>query len=62
MLCHWLLGYAIGPMARQGYDLQLTWYDEEGRWVKLRCRAKDGSMIDYICRQCQAPTTITEAE
>jgi len=30
--------------------------------VKLRFRAKDGSMIDYICRQCQAPTTITEAE
>jgi len=38
------------------------WYDEEGRWVKLRFRAKDGSMIDYICRKCQAPTTITEAE
>lgn len=38
------------------------WYDEEGRWVKLRFRAKDGSMIDYICRRCQAPTTITEAE
>ena len=38
------------------------WYDEDGRWVKLRFRAKDGSMIDYICRQCQAPTTITEAE
>ena len=35
------------------------WYDEDGRWVKLRFRAKDGSMIDYICRQCQAPTTIT---
>jgi hypothetical protein len=38
------------------------WYDEDGRWVKLRFRAKDGSMIDYICRKCQAPTTITEAE
>jgi hypothetical protein len=38
------------------------WYDEDGRWVKLRFRAKDGSMIDYICRQCQGPTTITEAE
>jgi hypothetical protein len=38
------------------------WYDEDGRWVKLRFRAKDGSMIDYICRQCQAPTTITEVE
>jgi hypothetical protein len=38
------------------------WYDEDGRWVKLRFRAKDGSMIDYICRKCQAPTTITEAD
>jgi len=38
------------------------WYDEEGRWVKLRFRADDGSMIDYICRRCQAPATITEAE
>jgi hypothetical protein len=38
------------------------WYDEEGRWVKLRFRANDGSMIDYVCRQCRAPATITEAE
>jgi hypothetical protein len=38
------------------------WYDSEGRWVKLRFRANDGSMIDYICRRCQAPATITEAE
>ena len=38
------------------------WYDEDGRWVKLRFRAKDGSMIDYVCRKCRAPTTITEAE
>jgi hypothetical protein len=38
------------------------WYDEDGRWVKLRFRANDGSIIDYVCRQCRAPTTITEAE
>jgi hypothetical protein len=38
------------------------WYDAEGRWVKLRFRAEDGSMIDYVCRRCQAPATITEAE
>ena len=38
------------------------WYDSEGRWVKLRFRADDGSLIDYICRRCQAPATITEAE
>jgi Domain of unknown function (DUF6134) len=38
------------------------WYDEDGRWVKLRFRANDGSMIDYVCRRCRAPATITEAE
>ena len=38
------------------------WYDEEGRWVKLRFRANDGSIIDYVCRRCRAPATITEAE
>jgi len=38
------------------------WYDSDGRWVKLRFRADDGSIIDYICRRCQAPATITEAE
>ena len=38
------------------------WYDEDGRWVKLRFRAKDGSLIDYVCRTCQAHPTITNAE
>ena len=38
------------------------WYDGDGRWVKLRFRAHDGSIIDYICRRCQAPATITKAE
>ncbi len=38
------------------------WYDSEGRWVKLRFEANDGSLIDYICRRCQAPASITEAE
>jgi hypothetical protein len=38
------------------------WFDEDGRWVKLRFRANDGSIIDYVCRRCQAAATITEAE
>lgn len=38
------------------------WFDDDGRWVKLRFRANDGSIIDYVCRQCQAPTALTEAE
>jgi hypothetical protein len=29
-----------------------SWYDSAGRWVKMRFKAKDGSYIDYICRQC----------
>jgi uncharacterized protein DUF6134 len=34
-------------------DLKLTiWYDAEGRWVGLRFLARDGSTIDYVCRQC----------
>jgi Family of unknown function (DUF6134) len=38
------------------------WYDSDGRWVKLRFEADDGSVIDYICRRCRAPASITEAE
>lgn len=35
-------------------DLKDTsvWYDDQGRWVKLRFKARDGSMIDYRCRTC----------
>lgn len=29
-----------------------TWYDKEGRWVKMNFKAKDGSVIEYICRRC----------
>lgn len=38
------------------------WFDDEGRWVGLRFRANDGSIIEYVCRRCQAPATVTEAE
>jgi hypothetical protein len=30
-----------------------VWYDDAGRWVKMRFTGRDGSMIDYICRRCQ---------
>ena len=30
-----------------------VWYDDEGRWVKMRFAAKDGSIIEYVCRSCQ---------
>lgn len=38
------------------------WYDSEGRWVKLRFEANDGSVIDYVCRRCRAPANLTTAE
>jgi hypothetical protein len=38
------------------------WFDDQGRWVRLRFRADDGSIIDYVCRRCRAPAAITEAE
>jgi hypothetical protein len=34
-------------------DVQLTsWYDADGRWVGLRFKGRDGSTIEYVCRQC----------
>lgn len=35
-------------------DLQDTsvWYDDQGRWVKLRFKARDGSAIEYFCLTC----------
>ena len=32
-----------------------VWYDDAGRWVKLRFRGRDGSVIEYVCRRCQGP-------
>ncbi len=33
-----------------------VWYDDWGRWVKMRFRAKDGSTIEYRCRTCAEGT------
>jgi hypothetical protein len=30
-----------------------VWYDDAGRWVKLRFRGRDGSTVEYVCRRCQ---------
>lgn len=30
-----------------------VWYDRNGRWVKMRFRAEDGSSIEYVCRKCR---------
>lgn len=29
-----------------------VWYDADGRWVKMRFNAKDGSTIEYVCERC----------
>jgi len=34
-----------------------VWYDDEGRWVKMRFKARDGSTIEYVCRRCQGPAS-----
>lgn len=30
-----------------------VWYDDYGRWVKMRFIGQDGSTIEYLCRRCQ---------
>lgn len=60
---------SVGDVARparrfvySGDEDMETWYDDAGRWVKLRFPAKDGSTIEYVCRKCSAPTRVTAAE
>ncbi len=47
-----------GPIAatRYAYTGELeteVWYDDAGRWVKMRFAGRDGSTIEYVCRRCQ---------
>lgn len=43
-------------------DLQAeAWYDDAGRWVKLRFPGKDGSTIEFLCRKCQGGAVRTSA-
>jgi hypothetical protein len=38
-------------------DIDTTvWYDDRGRWVKMRFSAKGGSIIDYQCIRCGLDT------
>ena len=44
------------PATRYAYTGELeteVWYDDAGRWVKLRFDGRDGSNIEYLCRRCQ---------
>lgn len=59
------MGDQLRPARRFVYsgDLNMeAWYDDRGRWVKLRFAAEDGSTIEYVCRRCGSPTRLTEAE
>ncbi|NJO35232.1 MAG: hypothetical protein HC869_21160 [Rhodospirillales bacterium] len=44
------------PATRYAYSGELeteVWYDDAGRWVKMRFEGRDSSMIEYVCRRCQ---------
>ncbi len=46
-----------GKARRYSYSGDLVidaWYDEGGRWVKMRFLGKDGSTIEYECVRCGA--------
>lgn len=38
--------------AYQGDLTTEVWYDNDGKWVKMRFPGKDGVMIEYKCRVC----------
>jgi hypothetical protein len=51
-----MVNNAPGPARHYVYSGDLrteVWYDENGRWVKMRFRADDGSSIEYVCRKCR---------
>ena len=35
-----------------------VWYDDQGRWVKMRFEGRDGSTVEYACRRCQGGAEI----
>ncbi len=39
-----------------------AWYDQDGRWVGLEFRARDGSTITYRCMNCATPTAQRDEE
>ncbi len=52
----------VGPVMATRYrytgDLETeVWYDDTGRWVKLRFNGNDGTPITYQCRRCQGGIT-----
>ena len=50
--------------AYTGDLLTEVWYDNDGRWVKMRFLGKDGTPIEYRCRECgvSAPVQSGDAD
>ena len=47
---------------RFAYSGQLeteVWYDEKDRWIRMRFGARDGSVIEYVCRSCRAGSSLS---
>jgi hypothetical protein len=48
-------GIARAERYRLDGDLKIeTWYDGDGRWLGMRFAGRDGSTIEYLCRDCPA--------
>ncbi len=48
-------GDTLRPATHFAYQGELStevWYDDEGRWVKMRFPGSDGTMIEYRCQVC----------
>jgi hypothetical protein len=53
----------VGGGTRQAMHYRYTgaikaesWYDAAGHWLKLRFPGTDGTLIDYVCERCAAPS------
>jgi len=47
---------SLGAVKSYRYSGELrldTWYDVSGRWVGMRFKGRDGSTIEYRCRNCR---------
>ena len=56
-------GGRLRPATRYAYhgELEATvWYDAAGHWTGLRFAARDGSIIDYVCRRCGPDAVVAE--
>lgn len=54
-----------GPVSATRYaytgDLDTeVWYDNAGRWVKMKFKGRDGSDIEYKCKTCQGGSAKNE--